>query len=381
MDLFQLKHEAIRKLHLDLCTLHVSHSFRARMIGSYLYASALKTAQRAVPGNGAALYMEMIQMEFGHLLHMGVAGAEAGSGRGPLALVVLVVSFTIRGIAVHGAFKFRFRAYITGDGGQRSRHVGLADQEAQRRSWLSANADVHAARTIQAQGAPASARPPAAGADTARQMNSSSRPKNFRKISDVTGSQRVRPKGSPGAKISAFFSWSGPAGPVRIKNDLRKCALNVWGSRRASPPVVTLPFAPGIFFFHHARHRPASNRPVTTPPAQGASPRAFHPRLRYVEPTAPVRGFRVRARCGEQGAGAWLERQFGTRKDGLLQFTHQGPTLEAVVPLPRRYITGQEGQNVIFKLKKWVDDLTEAGEAAIKAAAFEAVEKFEVLSF
>ncbi|KAJ7192483.1 hypothetical protein GGX14DRAFT_594510 [Mycena pura] len=66
---------------------------------------------------------------------MGVAGAEAGSGRGPLALVVLVVSFTIRGIAVHGAFKFRFRAYASvatrmvedGDGGQRSRHVGLAD--------------------------------------------------------------------------------------------------------------------------------------------------------------------------------------------------------------------------------------------------------------
>ena len=75
-----------------------------------------------------------------------------------------------------------------------------------------------------------------------------------------------------------------------------------------------------------------------------------------------------------------FERQFGMRKNSLLQFTWQGPTLEAVVPLPQHYITGQEGQNAIFKLKKWVDDLTEAGEAAIKAAAFEAVEKFEVLS-
>ncbi|KAJ7049280.1 ribonuclease H-like domain-containing protein, partial [Mycena amicta] len=58
-----------------------------------------------------------------------------------------------------------------------------------------------------------------------------------------------------------------------------------------------------------------------------------------------------------------LERAFGPRNNGLVQFTSRGPLLEAVVQLLRRYITGKEGQNVI--LMKWVDDLTEAAEAAI----------------
>ncbi|KAJ7189392.1 hypothetical protein GGX14DRAFT_547110 [Mycena pura] len=113
-----------------------------------------------------------IQMEFGHLLHMGVAGAEAGSGGGPLALVVLVVSSAIRGIACTALSSSGFALMQasrlarrrTGMVASAQGTSARADRKAQRRSWLSANADVDAASSIQDQTCATLSR----GADTAR---------------------------------------------------------------------------------------------------------------------------------------------------------------------------------------------------------------------
>ncbi|KAG8901687.1 hypothetical protein FRC00_005455 [Tulasnella sp. 408] len=62
-----------------------------------------------------------------------------------------------------------------------------------------------------------------------------------------------------------------------------------------------------------------------------------------------------------QGAlNMMLERAFGTRKDGLVVFHEWGPSLEAVVSVLRREITGLEGENVL--LMKWTKDLIAAAK-------------------
>ncbi len=59
-----------------------------------------------------------------------------------------------------------------------------------------------------------------------------------------------------------------------------------------------------------------------------------------------------------------LEPIFGGCKHGLIKFRGQEPSLEAVVPILQKYITGKEGENII--LIKWVDNLTEAAKNTIQ---------------
>ncbi|KAG8974060.1 hypothetical protein FRB94_004931 [Tulasnella sp. JGI-2019a] len=57
-----------------------------------------------------------------------------------------------------------------------------------------------------------------------------------------------------------------------------------------------------------------------------------------------------------------LEIAFSTCENGPVKFEERGRGLEAVVEVLRNWLTGTDGQNLI--LKKWVDDLTEAGRGA-----------------
>lgn len=61
-----------------------------------------------------------------------------------------------------------------------------------------------------------------------------------------------------------------------------------------------------------------------------------------------------------------LELAFGNRVQGPVQFAERGPGLEAVVEVLQKYITGDDGENIL--LWKWVEDLSLASCAAYKAA-------------
>jgi hypothetical protein len=63
-----------------------------------------------------------------------------------------------------------------------------------------------------------------------------------------------------------------------------------------------------------------------------------------------------------QGAlNAALERAFGRRDLGPIILTERGPSLEAVVPVLRDFITGEDGENIL--LIKWIRDLVAGAKA------------------